>query len=113
VPLFRARLIGLGFDPERELVLIELREHAADEDERAPDEGDDDGRPAEGELADPERERPLDIEEEGYIARIYATRPQVRAMAARGAVVVSSGRPPCDLCGQPMDPAGHRCPRWN
>ena len=26
VPLFRARLIGLGFDPERELVLIELRE---------------------------------------------------------------------------------------
>ena len=26
VPLFRARMIGLGFDPERELVLIELRE---------------------------------------------------------------------------------------
>ena len=25
VPLFRARLIGLGFDPERELVLLELR----------------------------------------------------------------------------------------
>ena len=33
VPLFRARLIGLGYDPERELVLLELRERAADEDD--------------------------------------------------------------------------------
>ena len=33
VPLFRARLIGLGFDTERELVLIELRERAAEDDD--------------------------------------------------------------------------------
>ena len=32
-PLFRARLIGIGYDPERHLVLIELREEAVDEDE--------------------------------------------------------------------------------
>ena len=113
VPLFRARLIGLGFDPERELVLIELRERAEDEDDDEDDDDDEFGLDAE------EREvvRALravdDEEEEGYVARIYATRPQVRAMAARGAVVVSAGRPPCDLCGGPMDPAGHRCPRWN
>ena len=94
VPLFRARLIGLGFDPERELVLIELREHpASDDDDEADDHGADD--------------------EEGYVARIYATRPQVRAMAARGSTVVGAGRPPCPLCAMPMDPAGHRCPRWN
>src|SRR5947209_12059835 len=41
VPLFRARLIGLGFDPERELVLIELRERAADEDDDEDDIEDD------------------------------------------------------------------------
>src|SRR5207244_4462872 len=35
VPLFRARLIGLGFDPERELVLIALREHTTSDDEPA------------------------------------------------------------------------------
>jgi uncharacterized repeat protein (TIGR03847 family) len=93
VPLFRARLIGLGFDPERELVLIELRERTADED----DEDDDDATD----------------EEDGYVARIYATRAQVRAMAARGAEAVAGGRPPCPLCEQPMDPSGHRCPRWN
>jgi len=101
VPLFRARLIGLGFDPERQLVLIELRERPTDDEDEDEDETlaglEDDG----------------DDEEAGYVARIYATRPQVRAMAARGAAVVEAGRPPCPLCGMPMDPAGHRCPRWN
>jgi uncharacterized repeat protein (TIGR03847 family) len=102
VPLFRAQLIGLGFDPERELVLIELREHSTDLDEDDDESGD-----AESTTADTEEAEP------GYVARIYATRPQVRAMAARGAAVVEAGRPPCPLCGMPMDPAGHRCPRWN
>ena len=54
-----------------------------------------------------------DDDEPGYVARIYATRAQVRAMAARGAEAVAGGRPPCPLCDMPMDPAGHRCPRWN
>jgi uncharacterized repeat protein (TIGR03847 family) len=100
VPLFRARLIGLGFDPERELVLIELRERSSDEDDE--------------EAAEPPPViEPEPDEEEGFVARLYATRPQVRAMAARGAAAVAAGRPPCPLCDQPMDPAGHRCPRWN
>lgn len=94
VPLFRARLIGLGFDTERELVLIELREQSAEEDDGAGEDDDDEAA-------------------EGYVARIYATRAQVRAMAARGAEAVAGGRPPCPLCEQPMDPSGHRCPRWN
>jgi uncharacterized repeat protein (TIGR03847 family) len=100
VPLFRARLIGLGFDPERELVLLELRERAADE------EGDDDDEDDIAPSAD-------DDDDPGYVARIYATRAQVRAMAARGAEAVTGGRLPCPLCDMPMDPAGHRCPRWN
>jgi len=92
VPLFRARLIGLGFDTERELVLLELREYAEDDDAAA------DETPA---------------ADEGYVARIYATRAQVRAMAARGVEAVVGGRPPCPLCDMPMDPSGHQCPRWN
>jgi uncharacterized repeat protein (TIGR03847 family) len=92
VPLFRARLIGLGFDPERELILLELRERAEDDEEEVVE---------------------VDEDDEGYVARIYATRAQVRAMAARGIEAVAGGRPPCPLCEQPMDPSGHRCPRWN
>jgi uncharacterized repeat protein (TIGR03847 family) len=100
VPLFRARLIGLGFDPERELVLLELRERSSENEAE-------EAEAVEEEVPDDEEE------EEGYVARIYATRAQVRAMAARGAEAVAGGRPPCPLCEQPMDPAGHRCPRWN
>jgi uncharacterized repeat protein (TIGR03847 family) len=103
VPLFRARLIGLGFDPDRERVLIELREQAAEEDE-------DEAPPVPDEASDT---LGGDEEAEGYVARIYATRSQVRAMAAHGAATVAAGRPPCPLCDMPMDPAGHRCPRWN
>jgi uncharacterized repeat protein (TIGR03847 family) len=115
VPLFRARLIGLGFDPEREMVLIELRERSSEDEE----EGEALAPPAE---ADPLPELPdagtavadpTDEDEEGYVARIYATRGQVRAMAAKGAEAVAAGRPLCPLCDMPMDPAGHRCPRWN
>jgi len=90
-PLFRARLIGIGFDPERSLVLLELREQAA-EDEEAP---------------------PAIEESEGHVARLYATRAQVRAMLANGMVAVSAGRPKCPLCDFPMDPDGHICPRMN
>ncbi|HEV3135408.1 MAG TPA: DUF3090 family protein [Acidimicrobiia bacterium] len=115
VPLFRARLIGLGFDPEREMVLIELRERSSEDEE----EGEalasqaEDPTPDLTDLPDVAVADPTDEEEEGYVARIYATRGQVRAMAAKGAEAVAAGRPLCPLCDMPMDPAGHRCPRWN
>jgi uncharacterized repeat protein (TIGR03847 family) len=103
VPLFRARLIGLGFDPERELVLLELRERPAD------DSADEELMEVDDDVASLE----ASDDEPGYVARIYATRAQVRAMAERGVDAVAGGRPPCPLCEQPMDPAGHACPRWN
>src|SRR5689334_22800445 len=78
VPLFRARLIGLGFDPERSRVLIELRERSSE------DEGEDEEEEDLDVLSDED-----DDEEAGYVARIYATRAQVRAMAARGAEAVA------------------------
>jgi len=51
--------------------------------------------------------------EDGARARIGATRDQVAALAARGAEAVAAGRPPCPLCGQPLDPGGHTCARLN
>ncbi len=92
-PLFRARLIGIGYDYERKLVLIELREDAADEDDEDPP--------------------PPPDEAEGRIARLYATRAQIRVMMRNGVAAVEGGRPKCQLCDFPMDPDGHICPRWN
>ena len=54
--------------------------------------------PAEDEDEDEVVEVAEDDDGEGYVARIYATRAQVRAMAARGIEAVAGGRPPCPLC---------------
>jgi len=57
-----------------------------------------------------------ELVEEGADAasvRILATRDQIAALAAHGAEIVAAGRPPCALCGQPIDPEGHVCVRLN
>jgi uncharacterized repeat protein (TIGR03847 family) len=46
-------------------------------------------------------------------ARFRLTRSQVAAFIARAADLVVSGRPICPLCGRPIDPDGHACPRLN
>jgi uncharacterized repeat protein (TIGR03847 family) len=49
----------------------------------------------------------------GATARFLATREQMAALAIRAARLVEAGRPPCPLCGYPLDPTGHQCPRTN
>ncbi len=46
-------------------------------------------------------------------ARFGITREQMAALAIRGALLVEAGRPACPLCGYPLDPSGHDCPRTN
>ncbi len=55
----------------------------------------------------------VDEGEDAASARITATRAQIAALARHGAEVVAAGRPPCPLCGQPLDPEGHICVRLN
>ena len=108
VPLFRALAIGIGFDPSRRLVVLELHERPiADEEDDEDDDEDEDDDPG---LEEP---GPAEDEGEGYLARLYFTAAQARAMATRGTAAVERGRPPCPLCGGPLDPSGHVCPRLN
>ncbi|MDA8393616.1 MAG: DUF3090 family protein [Actinomycetota bacterium] len=51
--------------------------------------------------------------EDGSVARLGASREQVAALAVRGTSLVEAGRPACPLCGYPLDPQGHACPRTN
>ncbi|MDQ1724378.1 MAG: hypothetical protein QOG52_1406 [Frankiaceae bacterium] len=46
-------------------------------------------------------------------ARFRVTREQVAGFVERARVLVAGGRPPCPLCGGPLDPEGHACPRLN
>jgi uncharacterized repeat protein (TIGR03847 family) len=51
--------------------------------------------------------------EDGAVARIGATRDQIAGLVLHGAEVVEAGRPPCPLCGEPLDAEGHVCVRLN
>lgn len=84
-PLFRVGQLGLGYDPEDDLIALELREQ-------------------------PEGQQDPDTL---GLVRFWCTRSQIRALANWGIEVASRGRPVCPQCGQPMDPAGHFCARKN
>lgn len=47
------------------------------------------------------------------VARLGITRSSAAMIVRVGAELVTSGRPTCSLCGRPMDPGGHSCPRTN
>ncbi len=46
-------------------------------------------------------------------ARFVLTTGQAIAFGELADELMSAGRPACRLCGAPMDPEGHACPRWN
>jgi uncharacterized repeat protein (TIGR03847 family) len=92
---FRAGSLTLGWDGGAERVLVEAR--AQDED---------------GEAIDPDEDD--DEDDEGPdLLRVRMTAEAARSFVARAAQVVAAGRPPCPLCGAPLDPLGHICPRRN
>jgi len=47
------------------------------------------------------------------VARFWATRAQMRVLSEHSMEVVEAGRPICPLCGAPINPDGHYCPRRN
>ena len=56
------------------------------------------------------------VREEGEVgatARVGVTIAQMVALVSRGEELVAGGRPNCALCGNPMDPDGHSCPKTN
>ena len=92
---FRAGSLTLGWDGGAERVLVEAR--AQDDDGEAIDPDDDDDEDDDG----PD------------LLRVRMTAAAARTFVARATQVVASGRPPCPLCGAPLDPRGHICPRRN
>jgi uncharacterized repeat protein (TIGR03847 family) len=92
---FRVGTMALAWDPETSQVIIEAQE-ATDADEADEvDETIDDDRP------------------EPAVLRVRISPAAARAFSRRALDVVAAGRPPCPLCGQPLDPDGHICVRLN
>lgn len=56
---------------------------------------------------------PGETGEEAATAVVGVTVGQMIALVERGEELVAGGRPNCPLCGTPMDPDGHSCPKTN
>jgi uncharacterized repeat protein (TIGR03847 family) len=89
---FKVGTMALAWDPEEQRVIIEAQEVTEAEEQEA-EVGEDDPAIA--------------------VLRVRITPAQARAFAERALKVVAAGRPPCPLCGLPLDAGGHICPRQN
>lgn len=83
-PIFRVGQVNLGYDQVTERLVIIAYELLPEEDDSMPS-----------------------------VARFWATPAQMRAFSIHGQEVVAAGRPICAMCGEPIDPEGHFCPRKN
>jgi uncharacterized repeat protein (TIGR03847 family) len=104
---FRVGTLGLAFDVDTTTVVIEAIEAGEAEALSELDEDDDATPTVEEDDEDEEPDDDLDR------LRVRLTPEATRAFIDRARRVVAAGRPPCPLCGQPLDPAGHLCPRHN
>jgi uncharacterized repeat protein (TIGR03847 family) len=90
--------LAVAYEEADDRILLVAEELViTEEDEEAAEEDDDD----------------TDDETDSAVARFRLTRAQVDAMVRHAGRVVMSGRPLCPVCGRPMDPSGHFCPRNN
>jgi uncharacterized repeat protein (TIGR03847 family) len=90
---FRVGAMGLAWDGDAELVVVEAQ--------AAGDEPADESTILE------------DVEDGPDVLRVRISTAEARAFVERARRVVSAGRPPCPLCGLPLDADGHICPRQN
>ena len=58
-------------------------------------------------------EEESDDEVEPASVRLRLSLPQVVAFVEVARELLAAGRPPCYLCGLPIEPTGHPCPRLN
>jgi uncharacterized repeat protein (TIGR03847 family) len=94
---FRVGTMTLAWDgPSRRIVIEAFAEAPEPDDAAEADETD--------AAADDDERDVLEVRISGAAARSFV---------ARAKALVAAGRPPCPLCGQPLDPAGHICPRQN
>jgi uncharacterized repeat protein (TIGR03847 family) len=86
--------LGVGYDGDRDRILVVANERVEDDDEEPEEETEQTGV-------------------EPASARFAITRGQAAAFVERARALQRAGRPTCPMCGEPKDPGGHACPRSN
>ncbi len=107
VEAFRVGTMTLAWNGDSGEIVVEARARADEDDDEEDEEDDDPDEEEEDlEIADDDPDGP-------DLVRVRLTPTRARAFAERALRAVAAGRPPCPLCGQPLDPTGHLCPRRN
>ena len=83
--------VGLGYDRSNDMVLVQLEEV----------------------IAVDENGEPLDEDPDRGQVRVFLSRSQARAFCEHAESVVAAGRPACIWCARPVNPDGHLCVRMN
>lgn len=91
---FRVAAMGLAYDTDTGLIVIEAQAPAESSEE------------AESTLLE-------DTDEGPDALRVRLAHQAAAQFIERARRVIEAGRPPCPLCNQPLDPQGHVCPRSN
>ncbi|HYN47291.1 MAG TPA: DUF3090 family protein, partial [Candidatus Nanopelagicales bacterium] len=112
VEAFRVGTMTLAWNGDSDEIIVEARARA-DEDEDDEDDEDEDDEGGAEEDEEEELELSDDDPDGPDLVRVRLTPTRARAFAERALRTVASGRPPCPVCGQPLDPTGHLCPRRN
>jgi len=108
---FRVGTLGLAYDVDTATVVIEaIAAGDADLDE---DELEAAAVEAEAEAVEEDDDEDEEPDDDLDRLRVRLTPQATREFIDRARRVVAAGRPPCPLCGQPLDPRGHLCPRHN
>lgn len=126
VEAFRVGTMTLGWDSEREQVVVEARAQQEPDEDEDEDEADDeadadahDDADEDVEEEDAEDDEPATLEFDDSdpdgpdLVRVRLAPLAARAFVERSLRTVAAGRPPCPFCGLPLDPTGHICPRKN
>jgi uncharacterized repeat protein (TIGR03847 family) len=104
-PAWVVGTIGVSYDEDLDRLVVVMEESSPLEDDEEVDDG--------GDREDGEDGEDGGSGTSGAVARILVTREQAAAFAIRATRLVEAGRPSCPLCGLPLDPSGHDCPRTN
>ena len=92
VELFRVGAMALAWDPATEAIVIEAQTPTED-----------------GEYV----ELPDEAEDGPDLLRVRIDAGQARRFVRHAEALVTSGRPACPFCGEPLEPTGHFCVQSN
>jgi uncharacterized repeat protein (TIGR03847 family) len=113
VEQFRVGTLTLGWDGEAQTVVIEARELGDEDLEEDEAEDEEDEEELEAEDTDEESaglpSLAARIDDPRDVVRVQLEPDAAFAFASGALEVVRAGRPPCPLCGAPLEPTGHFC----